>query len=58
MSEIINKHLQREIDREVMIKKATEKVRLNSAERRLLARRKIEKLKEERELEKSISDYE
>ena len=47
----INKHLQNEIDREVMIKKARDKVKSEHIERQNLARHKIEDLKELKRLE-------
>lgn len=49
--DIINEYLKREIDREVMIKRAVEKTQITDAKRRAEARRKIEILKESQAFE-------
>ena len=55
----INKHLQNEIAREVMVKRATKKAQDTFNKRQVDARRKIEDLQEQKLLESEfLSDYE
>lgn len=59
MNEAINKNLQREINRDVMIHKATKVAQVNHVNRNAAARRNIEKLNEMAQLEQDyINDFE
>ncbi len=51
--EMINKNLQKEIDREVMIKNVTKRVQSRKEKRKALAREKIEDIK----AQKAIDEY-